>query len=46
MIGRAIDSAKAVADTAMVGQHTVMVECLANSASVENADSELCHWVG
>lgn len=46
MIGRAIDSVKAVADTAMVGQHKVMVECLANSASVENADSKLCHWVG
>ena len=45
MIGSAIDSVKAVADTAMVGQHTVMVECLANSASVENADSKLCHWL-
>ncbi|MBR4887093.1 MAG: hypothetical protein IKU16_07425 [Muribaculaceae bacterium] len=46
MIGRAIDSVKAVADTAMVGQHKVMVECLANSASVEKADSKLCHWLG
>lgn len=46
MIGSAIDSVKAVADTAMVGQHTVIVECLANSAPVENADSKLCHWVG
>lgn len=46
MIGRAIDSVKAVADTAMVGQHTVIVECLANSAPVEATDSELCHWVG
>ena len=46
MIGRAIDSVKAVADTAMVGQHTVMVECMANSAPVEATDSELCHWVG
>lgn len=46
MIGRAIDSAKAVADTAMVGQHKVMVECLANSAPVENADSKLCYWLG
>lgn len=45
MIGRAIDSVKAVADMAMVGQHTVMVECLANSAPVENADSKLCHWL-
>lgn len=46
MIGRAIDSVKAVADTAMVGQHKVMVECLANSAPVEKANSELCYWVG
>lgn len=46
MIGRAIDSVKAVADTAMVGQHKVMVECLTNSAPVEATDSELCHWVG
>ena len=46
MIGRAIDSVKAVADTAMVGQHKVMVECLTNSASLEKANSELCHWVG
>lgn len=46
MIGRAIDSVKAVADTAMVGQHKVMVECLANSAPVENADSKLCYWLG
>ena len=45
MIGSAIDSVKAVADTAMVGQHTVMVECLANSTPVENADSKLCHWL-
>lgn len=46
MIGRAIDSAKAVADMAMVGQHKVIVECLTNSASLEKANSELCHWVG
>ena len=46
MIGRAIDSVKAVADTAMVGQHKVMVECLANSASLEKANSELCYWIG
>ncbi len=46
MIGRAIDSAKAVADMAMVGQHKVMVECLANSASLEKANSELCYWIG
>lgn len=45
MIGSAIDSVKAMADTVMVGQHTVMVECLANSAPVENADSKLCHWL-
>ena len=45
MIGRVVDSVKAVADTAMVGQHKVMVECLANSAPVENADSKLCHWL-
>lgn len=46
MIGRAIDSAKAVADMEMVGQHKVIVECLTNSASLEKANSELCHWVG
>lgn len=46
MIGRAIDSAKAVADMAMVGQHKVMVECLTNSASLEKANSELCYWIG
>ena len=46
MIGRAIDSVKAVADMAMVGQHKVIVECLTNSASLEKANSELCHWVG
>lgn len=46
MIGSAIDSVKAVADTAMVGQHKVMVECLANSASLEKANSELCYWIG
>lgn len=46
MIGRAIDSVKAVADMAMVGQHKVMVECLTNSASLEKANSELCYWIG
>lgn len=46
MIGRAIDSVKAVADMAMVGQHKEMVECLTNSAPVENADSKLCYWLG
>ena len=46
MIGRAIDSVKAVADTAMVGLHKVMVECLTNSASLEKANSELCYWIG
>ena len=46
MIGRAIDSVKAVADTAMVGQHKEMMECLTNSAPVENADSKLCYWLG
>lgn len=46
MIGRAIDSVKAVADTAMVGQHKEMVECLTNSASLEKANSELCYWIG
>lgn len=46
MIGSAIDSVKAMADTAMVGLHKVMVECLANSAPVENAGSKLCYWLG
>ena len=46
MIGRAIDSVKAVADTAMVGQHKVIVECLANSATVVKADTKWYHWVG
>ena len=46
MIGRAIDSVKAVADTAMVGQHKVIVESLANGAPVENADTGFMHWVG
>lgn len=46
MIGSAIDRVKAVADTAMVGQHKVMVECLTNSASLEKANSELCYWIG
>lgn len=45
MIGSAIDRVKAMADTAMVGQHTVIVESLTNSASLENADSKLCHWL-
>lgn len=46
MIGRAIDSVKAVADTAMVGQHKEMVESLTNIASLEKANSELCYWIG
>ena len=46
MIGRVVDSVKAVADTAMVGQHKEMVESLTNSASLEKANSELCYWVG
>ena len=45
MIGSVIDSVKVVADTAMVGQHKEMVESLTNSASLEKANSELCHWL-